>query len=173
MDTKECRHCKQPIHKDARRCHHCQSAQSWMADQKDPRYLWFALAVIIGLLAIFIGLANKMPDFVSGQESGTPELSVSDIQFVFGTGTNSDRIFVMGELSHVDGPGAARIVLRVNLFNQEGALIDSFLDEPRDLVVPHREKARFRVQTITPMAPSDVAKAEVIVERSRSRGRFD
>ncbi len=50
METKECRHCKQPIHKDARRCQHCQGMQGWISDQKDPRMLALVLIPLILIL---------------------------------------------------------------------------------------------------------------------------
>ncbi len=56
METKECRHCKQPIHKDARRCQHCQGMQGWISDQKDPRML----AVVFIPLIIILGVVLTM-----------------------------------------------------------------------------------------------------------------
>jgi hypothetical protein len=173
MDTKPCRHCKQPIHKDARRCQHCLSAQSWMADHKDPRYLFVTLAAIIVIMAIFVGFMNLMPDMLTGGQGEPPVLAVSEVEYVFGTGSVSDRIFVMGELTNETGTDAAAPVLRTNLWNNGGKLLDSFLDEARRLVVPAHGKARFRVDALTPVTPSDIGRIEVLVERNRARNRFD
>ena len=72
METKECRHCKQPIHKDARRCQHCQGMLGWISDQKDPR----TLAVVFIPLLIIIGIVFTMTRTI------TKPLEKSDINRV-------------------------------------------------------------------------------------------
>ncbi len=60
MGTKECRHCKQPIHHDARRCQHCQGMQSWIADQKDPRMVALVFIPLVLILGGFMIMARTI-----------------------------------------------------------------------------------------------------------------
>ena len=46
-ETKSCRHCGEPILTVARVCKHCRSNQGWFSNQKDPRYLWVLLPVVL------------------------------------------------------------------------------------------------------------------------------
>ncbi len=169
METKECRHCKQPIHKDARRCQHCQGMQGWISDQKDPRML----AVVFIPLIIFLGIALTMTRTVTKpleRNDLTPtSLSIKNVAYRFGAAA----IFVSGEATNSSDRDAGKTCLRVNLIGQDNKLIDSFVQSMDISIVPAKGTSRFRLMAETPARPDEIRKAEVVVERVRARGRWD
>jgi hypothetical protein len=173
METKECRHCKQPIHKDARRCQHCQGMQSWISDQKDPR-MWVVIFVplflILGGVIMMSRTITKLPE---RSEINPASLSVANITYRFGNSANRDYIYVYGDLSNASNLDASRTYLRVNLLDQQNKLIDTFVQDTDCVTVPAKETKRFRIVAYTPARPEEVKKAEVIVDRCRAKGRWD
>ncbi|MBI5527120.1 MAG: hypothetical protein HY897_12365 [Deltaproteobacteria bacterium] len=176
METKECRHCRQPIHKDARRCQHCHGHQSWISDQTDPRMMagMVVFFVALGLLA-FVAVtrtAARLDPTESSRESLRPSVAVSDVSYRFGKGNNADQVYVMGEVANSSDVDAADVFLRIDLRDREGKLVDSFMEGLWKLVIPARVKTRFRTTTSTPIAPEDVARIEVAVERARKADKW-
>ncbi len=173
MGTKECRHCKQPIHKDARRCQHCQGMQGWISDQKDPRML----AVVFIPLIIFIGIALTMTRTITKpleRNDLTPtSLSIKNVAYRFGAGAASSHIFVFGEVSNSSGQDAGKTCLRVNIWDQQNNLIDNFVQSMDVSMVPAKGAVRFRLMAETPARKEEIKKVEVMVERIRARGRWD
>jgi hypothetical protein len=165
MDTKPCRHCKQPINPAARMCQHCRSSQSWWANQSDPR---FALGLLIVLLLLFVPFMyytyGRIPIFDEPVETGS--LVISDVSPRFASTPDGTRLFVLGKVHNESTRNASRIWFRVNLYNEGGKLIDSMLLDDRGLVVPSGKVGSFRVTQLLSVAQSDVARTEVVVERS-------
>jgi predicted nucleic acid-binding Zn ribbon protein len=173
METKECRHCKQSIHKDARRCQHCQGMQGWISDQKDPRMM---AVVLIPALIILVGVFMMTRTFAKlpGRSEINPaSLSVSNITFRFGHSANRDYIYIYGDLANSSSIEASQTYLRVNLLNQNNTQVDTFVQDTGCVSVPAKETKRFRIVAYTPAKPAEVKKAEVSVDRCRARGRWD
>ncbi len=173
METKECRHCKQPIHKDARRCQHCQGMQGWISDQKDPRMLAVVFIPLLIILGIVLMMTRTITKPLERNEINTSSLSVTNIAYRFGTVSNRDYIYVYGDLSNSSGLDAAKTYLRVNLLGQRNTLIDTFVQDTDCVSVPAKETRRFRIVAYTPARPEEIKKAEVVVERCKARGRWD
>ncbi len=174
METKECRHCKQPIHKDARRCQHCQGMQGWISDQKDPR----TLAVVFIPLLIIIGIVFTMTRTITKplerSDIDRASLTIANVSYRFGGSTSkNDRIFVYGEVSNASAVDAGQTCLRVNLFGQDNKIIDSFVQSMDSSWLSARESKRFRIVAETPAKPEEIKRAEVVVERVRAKGRWD
>jgi hypothetical protein len=173
METKECRHCKQPIHKDARRCQHCQGMQGWISDQKDPRMLtvvFIPLLLILGGVIIMTRTITKLPE---RSEINPASFSVANITYRFGNFANRDYIYVYGDLTNTSNLDAARTFLRVNLLDQQNKPIDTFVQDTDCVTVPAKETKRFRIVAYTPTRSEEVKKAEIIVDRCRAKGRWD
>lgn len=173
METKECRHCKQPIHKDARRCQHCQAMQGWISDQKDPR-MW--LVIFVPFLLILAGTFWMTRAITKPMERSVIEkasLSIANVSYRFGSDSKSDRIFVYGEVSNASAAEAGQTCLRVNLFGQDNKIIDSFVQSMDSSWISARDTKRFRIMAETPARQDEIKKAEVVVERVRAKGRWD
>ncbi len=173
METKECRHCKQPIHKDARRCQHCQGMQSWISDQKDPRMLAMVFIPLIIILAVVLTMTRHIAKLPERSEISPASLSVANVVYRFSNAANSDYIYVYGDLSNSSNLDAAKIYLRVNLLGQQNTLIDTFVQDPDCVTVPAQATKRFRIVAYTPAKPEEIKKADVVVERVRARGKWD
>ena len=173
MQTKECRHCKQPIHQDARRCQHCQGMQGWISDQKDPRMLaalFIPLIFILGIVMVMTRTITKLPE----RSDLAPEsLTVKKVSYRFGSGPSSDKIFVAGEITNSSGVDAGKTCLRVNLLGSKDNVIDSFVQSMDASSIPAKGMIRFRLVAETPALKAEIMKASVTVERSRAKGRWD
>ena len=173
METKECRHCKQPIHKDARRCQHCQGMQSWISDQKDPRMWMLAFVPLVIFLVLIFFVFRDVTKPLERSELSPSSLSIKDVSYRYGTGPSSSTIFVSGEVSNTSEQDAGKTCLRVNLLGQHDKLIDSFVQSMDVSFVPAKGTSRFRLVAGTPARPEEIRKAAVVVERIRARGRWD
>jgi len=173
MSTKACRHCKQPIHSDARICHHCKSVQSWFGSQKDPRFALLGLGIVALLLVVML---LYVPDFLLGGLNGNREeivLQVSDYEVDFDSTSDGTRLSVLGQVKNRSNIDATGIWIRVDLENSSGKLLDSILVRQDGLIVPAGESRPVRVMGPTITAPENVANVSVTVERERRRGRYD
>ena len=172
MDTKECRHCMQAIHIKARRCQYCHGYQSWWANQRDPR-----VAVILGvvLLVVFMPLgyfAFRIDAPVSGPVE-TPIITISNTSFRYVTASDGTRLFVIGRAQNTSQQDVARIWFRVNLLDDAGQLLDSLLVEAGGLIVPSGQVVPFRVTGLVSVSEREVKRAEVSVERTKVRTKWD
>ncbi len=173
METKDCRHCKQPIHKDARRCQHCQGMQGWISDQKDPR-MWVVVFVpLLIFLAGMFWMSRAVTKPLERSEISKSSLSIANVSYRFGNTPKGDRIFVYGEVSNASAAETGQTCLRVNLLGQDNKIIDSFVQSMDSSGMPGRETKRFRIVAETPARPDEIKKAEVLVERVRAKGRWD
>lgn len=173
METKECRHCRQLIHKDARRCQLCQGMQSWISDQKDPR-MWLVIFVpVLLILTGTIWMSRSVTKSVERSDIEKASLSIANVSYRFGSHSKSDRIFVYGEVSNVSAVDAGQTCLRVNLFGKDKKIIDSVVQSMDSSWISARETKRFRIVAETPAQPEEIEKAEVVVERVRAKGRWD
>ncbi len=171
METKDCRHCKQPIHKDARRCQHCQGMQGWISDQKDPRMLALIFIPLIIILGIVLTTTRNITKPLERSDLAPSSLSIKNVTYRFGTG--GSKIFVSGEASNSSDQDAGKTCLRVNLFGQNNKLIDSFVQSMDVSIMPAKGATRFRLVAETPAKAGEIKKAEVVVERVRAKGRWD
>jgi hypothetical protein len=172
MDTKLCRHCKQPIHPEARICQHCRSSQSWLANHRDPRFTITWLVVIVGVVApLFLFGMNRT---LSGDESGEPPtLTVSDISTRTIATSEGSRVFVLGAARNTSSRDASRIWFRVTMRDGGGKLLDTLLLEDRGLLVPSGKTVPFRISGISSLSSLDGTRTEVVVERARVASKWD
>src|SRR5712664_3667759 len=108
MDTKECRHCKQPIHPQARICQHCKGNQGWFASQTDPR---FSLVILGLFLLILVPLFIWLPDmmFSSTNRVGVPKLVVAGTSVRYIGTPDGARVLALGQLRNESELEASRI----------------------------------------------------------------
>jgi hypothetical protein len=76
-------------------------------------------------------------------------------------------------VSNTASTEAGQTCLRVNLFGEDKKIIDSFVQSMDGFGVPAKGMKLFRIVAETPVKPEEIKKAEVVVERSRARGRWD
>jgi hypothetical protein len=172
MDTKLCRHCKQPIHPDARICQHCGNSQAWWGSQRDPR---FAVGWLLLFIVIFIPFMSFwLPRIVSSDEPvETPTLAVSDVSPRFQSLADGVRLFVVGTVRNTSSHDASRIWFRVRVLNNGGKVIDSLLLQEEGLVAPSGKSVEFRVSGWLSVPSTEGARTEVVVERARAATRWD
>lgn len=172
MNTKECRHCRQPIHEQARICQHCKGNQGWFANQTDPRFTVFLIGA---MLLIFIPLAIWLPDlmFRSAEPKASPNLVVAGTTVHYAALTDGTRVLALGQVRNESQAEASRIWMRLELFDASGQLIDTVLQEQSGLIVPQSGAKPFRITAMTTVSPSDVKRVVVTVERARERGKYD
>jgi hypothetical protein len=172
MNTKECRHCKQPIHAEARICQHCKSNQGWFANQTDPRFTVVILAVI---LAILVPLFIWLPDLIlsSSDPKGRPNLVVAGTSVSYAGTPDGTRVLALGQVKNESQVEASRIWLRLELFDASDRVLDTILQEQSGLIVPRSGTKPFRIMALTTVSPRDIKRAAVTVERLRERGKYD
>jgi hypothetical protein len=172
MNTKECRHCKQPIHVQARVCQHCKSNQGWLAGQSDPRFtlVWVGLIVVMMVL-LSLWLPRIMES--SDEPRSSPMVVVSATSVRYAATTEGTRVFALGEIRNESGIEASRIWLRLELFDASDRLIDTLMQEQSGLIVPPSGTKPYRLTGLTSVSPKDVKRAVVTVERARARERYD
>jgi hypothetical protein len=172
MDAKECRHCRQPIHPQARICQHCKGNQSWFAGQTDPR---FQAMILGGILLILVPLVIWLPDliFSSAEPRGAPKLVVTGTSVRYTDTPEGTRVFVLGQVRNESRIEAARIWLRLELFDASDRVLDTLLQEQSGLVVAGSASRPFRVTGLVGAPPKDVKRVAVTVERARERGKYD
>ncbi len=173
METKECRHCKQPIHKDARRCQHCQGMQGWISDQRDPRTLFLVFGILLVFFAAIYPMTRVISRPLERNDLAPSSLSIRNVSYRFGSGADSSHIFVSGEVSNLSDRDAGKTCLRVNLLGRDDRIVDSFVQSMDISIVPAKGTARFRLAAETPTRPEEIRKAEVTAERVRARGSWD
>jgi len=145
METKECRHCKQPIHKDARRCQHCQAMQGWISDQKDPRMYMMIFVPLLLIMAGTIWMSRTITKPMERHDIEKASLTVANVSYRFGTDSKNERIFVYGEVTNASAVEAGQTCLRVNLLGQDNKIIDSFVQSMDSSWISARETKRFRI----------------------------
>lgn len=173
METKECRHCKQPIHKDARRCQHCQGMQGWISDQKDPRMLAVVFIPLFVILGIAFVMSRNITKPLERGDLAPASLSIKNVSYRFGTGNAGSTIFVSGEAANLSDHDAGKTCLRVNLLDQNNKVVDSFVQIMDVSILPAKGTTRFRLVAETPAKPDEIKKTAVVAERVRARGRWD
>jgi hypothetical protein len=147
--------------------------QSWISDQKDPRMLAVVFIPLLVILAGALYLSKTVVKPMERSEIDRTSLSITNVTYRFGTASNRDYIYVYGDLTNSSSLDAGRTCLRVNLRNRQNTIIDTFVQDTDGVIVPANSTRRFRVVAYTPARPDEVKKAEVAVERSRTRGKWD
>jgi len=172
MDTKECRHCKQPIHAQARICQHCKGSQSWIANQTDPRFLAMTLGLIVLIVVpLFILLSSQLSSLT--ESAAAPAVLVTGTSVRYTDTPEGARVFVLGRIQNTSRVDASRIWFRVELFDASDRLLDTLLQEQSGLVVPGSGSKPFRITGLISVAPTEVKRTAVSVERVRERGKYD
>ena len=171
MDTKQCRHCKQPIHPQARICQHCKGNQSWFAGHTDPRFQAMVLGAVLLLIVPLFFWGSIMVG--SASPSGTPTLVVGDTSVRYLSTSEGSRVFVLGTVRNTSRVDASRIWVRVEWFDASDRLLDTLLQEQSGLVVEGSASRPFRVTGSIGASPKDVKRVAVTVERVRERGKYD
>jgi predicted nucleic acid-binding Zn ribbon protein len=169
MNTKECRHCRQPIHAQARVCQHCQSIQGWFASQRDPR---FALVLVGLLLLLVVPIFAWLPSLIA-EPGGRPNLSVSGTTVRYSSAPEGTRVFALGQIQNESGVDASRVWLRLELFDASDRLVDTLMQDQSGLIVPRSGTRPFRITGLIGASPNEVKRVAVTVERARERGRYD
>jgi hypothetical protein len=147
--------------------------QGWISDQKDPR-MW--VVIFVPLLLILVGTiwtSRAVIKPLERTEIDKASLSIANVSYRFGSTPKSDRIFVYGEVANASAVDAGQTCLRVNLFGQDNKIIDSFVQSMDSSWLSAREAKRFRIVAETPAKPEEIKRAEVVVERVRTKGRWD
>lgn len=172
MDTKRCRHCKEPMQADARVCPHCRSSQWWWGSQRDPR---FAISWIVVFLLIFLGFMYYFPRhaFSDDEPVAAPRLEVSDVSTRVVTTPQGSRLFVLGTVRNASSHDASRVWFRVRIVDGAGKLLDTMLLQDPGLVVPGGKAVPFRVSDLMSTSSADPGRVDVAVERARPASRWD
>ena len=172
MDTKPCRHCKQPIHPEARVCQHCRSSQSWLGNHRDPRFIivWLLVVVAVFVPLMFFGINRT----ISGDEPAeAPTLVVSDVTTRVTATPEGARVFVLGVARNTSSRDASRIWFRVTMRDGGGKLMDTLLLEDRGLLVPSGKTVPFRLCGLLSLGSLDDTRTEVVVERTKVASKWD
>ena len=172
METKPCRHCRQPIAGDARRCQHCHGYQSWFADHRDPRYWIAAPIVVFAFVGAFVYMMRAVVE-PSEDRGETPKLTVSDVSSRIVPAPEGPRLFVLGNVRNASPRDGAKIWFRVSIHDDRDALVDAFIAESYGLIAPANGTASFRVVAPTTVASLDRMRVDVAVDRARSRTKWD
>ncbi len=176
MDTKLCRHCKQPIHLEARVCQHCHSPQSWFGNSRDPRstIAWVVVAVVVVIPLMFFGTDFAINRTMSRNKPvAVPTLVVSDISTRVASTPDGAKIFVLGATRNTSSRDASRIWFRVTMRNGGGKLVDTLLLEDRGLLVPSGKTVPFRLSGLLSIKSLDGIRTEVVVERAKVASEWD
>jgi hypothetical protein len=172
IDTKPCRHCRQPVAVDARLCQHCHGFQSWWANQRDPRYQLIWPVLVLALMAGFFLLMQRQFDPIEDRGE-PPHLAVSDTSSRVVAASEGQRMFVLGRVQNTSSRDAATVWFRVNLFDDANHVVDSFLAQSPGLIVPGNGSVAFRVFGPLSVAAADVKRTEVTVERAKARSKWE
>lgn len=172
METKPCRHCKEPMQVDARICPHCRSSQSWWGSQRDPRFAigWFALFLVIFVPFMYFFPRHMLSD---DEAAAAPVLAVSDVSPRVVSTSDGHRLFVLGTVRNSSSTDASRVWFRVNVLDGAGKSMDTMLLQDPGLVVPSGKAASFRVTDLLSVPSADPEHVEVVVERARAASRWD
>ncbi len=172
METKPCRHCKEPMQVDARICPHCRSSQAWWGSQRDPR---FAIGWLVIFLVIFVPFMYFFPRHVFSDDEpvAAPVLAVSDVSSRVVATSDGSRLFILGTVRNSSSTDASRVWFRVRVLDGSGKLMDTMLLQDPGLVVPSGKAVSFRVTDLLSMPSADPGRVEVVVERARPATRWD
>ena len=102
-----------------------------------------------------------------------PALKITESTLRYTSTEAGTRVFVVGKTENSSGTDAARVWFRVNLLGVEGQVLDTLLVDQSGLVVPTLSTKTFRVTGLVSVKPEEVNSAEVEIERSSERSRYD
>ena len=175
MATKECRHCRQQIHPEARRCHQCRASQGWIADQTDPRVWILALGVLVALVGPLIVFMFYTVNRIEARDipRASPVLQVEGVRVEFQPTGLGLRSHVVGTVVNQGSTDAGAIWIRVVYRGPDRKPLETFLEEAVGLLVPAGESRLFRVSEIVALSAEKAADIEVTVARSRAPERWD
>ena len=171
METKPCRHCKQPIHIDARKCHLCQSNQSWLSDSRDIRFQFFML----GLLVLFFsGMTYKWDRDTSGSyEVREAKLELTDKSFHITKIEDGQDLVLIGEIENMSSFSVSGIQIRIKMFNTDGKMVDTVLMNASGLVIGAHQKAPVRVMAFMSVNDIDMEKTTAEIVKSKPATKWD
>lgn len=171
METKTCRHCKQEIHKQARRCQHCHSSQSWFADQKDPRTI-VVLLLLIPLL--FFPLIWYMDStFINSGSSKNADLSITQENLAIVTLNDNKNIVLTGYIVNQSTYPVSNIWFQLTAYDQSSQLVDNLLIKAEGLVIPENSKKPFRIMGMVISEDIDLKKTNIKIIKARKSNKWD
>jgi len=144
---KPCIRCCEPIHVDARVCHHCYRWQSrWAYDPYSPKAILISLGGLFLLLLGFFAFALfAQPDKEQIELGFQNSLTVVISETVPVKDPDGDYVAVLAKISNSSDLAWDHVYLQFDFKNNRGAIIDSWVDQDYDLVVPPSAEVRFRV----------------------------
>ena len=149
-ETKNCRHCGEPILAVARVCKHCRSNQSWYASQRDPRYFLFILPLVLALVAVplvIIGLTEKRASLaVAQKESCRGLVVVKSSSFDIRTIEAHDHLFVRVQVENRSTVDVSDPVVRVLVVDANGDVKDTFIRAVYGANIPANQPYLLRVE---------------------------
>ena len=116
MDTKQCRHCRQPIDRDARLCQFCHGYQSWLSSQRDPRFALVWIVIILLVVALFVGGVSR--SFPDTERAAPPSLTVTNVSTRMVTTPEGQQLFVLGDVHNLSPHDAVSVWFRVRLLGE-------------------------------------------------------
>jgi len=132
-ETKNCRHCGEPIIAVARVCKHCRSNQTWFSNQRDPRYLWVLLPVVLLAVAAPIGVISlvegkaKRTLLQDQNDSCRGLVAVKSKSYEIRTIDKHERMFVLVEVENKSPGHVSNPAIRVEILDANGEVKDTFI----------------------------------------------
>jgi hypothetical protein len=132
-ETKDCRHCGEPILAVARVCKHCQSNQSWFSNQRDPRYLWLLLPIVLLAVVVPFGVLSlvekkAMPTAAQNQKDSCRGLvEAKSSSYEVRTIEKREHMFVLVQVENKSSSNVSNPVIRVEILDANGDVKDTFI----------------------------------------------
>jgi hypothetical protein len=132
-ETKTCRHCGEPILAVARVCKHCRSNQGWFSNQRDPRYLWVLLPIVLLAVAVPLGVISVIESkakrtLVENRNDSCRDLvGVRSSSYEVRTIEKHERMFVLVEVENRSSGNVSNPVIRVEILDATGKVKDTFI----------------------------------------------
>ena len=159
-ETKNCRHCGEPILAVARVCKHCHSNQGWFANQRDPRYLLIILPIVLAFVAVplvIISLKEKKASLtVAQKESCRGLVVVKSSSFDVRTIEAHDHLFVRVQVENRSAVDVSDPVIRVLVVDANGDIKDTFVRSVYGANIPANQLYLLRVEGDTSVERSSI-----------------
>jgi hypothetical protein len=167
-DTKNCRHCGEPILAIARVCKHCLSNQGWYASQRDPRYLLLVVPIVLLFVAVplvVISFIEKIPDRAISQNDTCRGLVTGrSTSYDVRTIDEHDHLFVRVQVENRSKVDISDPVIRVEIVDGNGAVKDTFIRTVYGANIPPSQPYLLRVEGDTTVDRSSIkeVRAQVV-----------
>lgn len=172
MNQAQCRYCKQEIHPEATRCPHCRASQSkFMPDPQSPKGIAFMMLVIILPMMVIMGViigvteyyktSKKNEDEVSNQAFKSMTITKSEI-LLHDCGT-SKCFSIFGEIHNPTKTEWVNISVYIEVFDDDGKLVDTASDRNYDLRIPPQSKKAFNFANLMKRKPEDYVSHKIVI----------